>query len=476
MGLVALLVLTPSLLLAQSDTTYDPERQLTSSQTREDLRVLREALEAGHGGLYAHTPEAEMSAAFDAASATLDAPTSERELLLELMKLVKLIHDGHTSISESSAHREWLDSQPIYAPFKLEFRSGRAYTRYNYSADGNLETGEEVVAINGRPMGTITRDMKALLSSDGRSDAGVYLRLSGTLQFARLHSYLYGPATTWSYRLRSRTTGSLRNLSLPGLEADTVQQRFRERYSEDRPTVELTWHGKIPVLRMSGMVRSVGDESVESFLKRAFGEIENREAEHLVIDFRDNGGGADATGKHLMSHLLDEPFTYYDALTARTNVAPYARYTGEDPEEIAKHLASFTPRPGGGFDVPGHSNLGIQQPRSPHFAGRVTVLIGPQTFSAATETLAVMWAHDRATLVGTETGGAAVGNTSGASVRVTLPHSGIRLNMPLHRYHQAVGEYPHPERGFLPDYVLEPTLDELLRGDDPVLDFVLGMQ
>lgn len=472
----AFLLVLATALPAHAEPTYDPERQLTADQLREDFEVFREALEAGHSGLYAHTPKVEMTEAFDDIAAGLDRPGTERELLLRLMGLVKRIHDGHTGIHESSAYRSWLDAQPIYPPFGLEFAGGRAYTRRNYADDAALETGHEVVALNGRPMGAVTRDLMSLVTSDGRSDAGVYLRLAGTLRFARLYSHLYGPTSTWRYRLRDRRTGELRDLPLPGLDAETVQERFQERYAEDdRPTVELTWRGSVPVLRMSGMVRTVGEVPIDEFLKETFIAITERRADHLVIDFRDNGGGADVTGKHLMAHLLDEPFTYYDALTMRSGRTPYLEHSDEGAEEVAEQMATLEPRPDGLFDVPGHPNLGVQRPSSPHYAGRVTVLIGPRSFSAATETLAVMWAHDRVTMVGSETGGSAVGNTSGASIRVTLPNSGIRLDMPLHRYHQAVGEYPHPDRGFLPDYVIEPTLDELLRGDDPVLEFALGL-
>jgi hypothetical protein len=68
----------------------------------------------------------------------------------------------------------------------------------------------------------------------------------------------------------------------------------------------------------------------------------------------------------------------------------------------------------------------------------------------------------RATFVGEETGGGYEGNASGTFAILTLPHTGIRVVIPLVRSELAVVPPKERGRGILPDYRLDaaPPLDD----------------
>ncbi len=58
--------------------------------------------------------------------------------------------------------------------------------------------------------------------------------------------------------------------------------------------------------------------------------------------------------------------------------------------------------------------------------------------------------------------------------RLTLPHTGIQMRIPVVRYSMAVSGYP-PDRGIIPDYPFSSSIKDLLSGKDTELDFVFEL-
>ncbi len=59
--------------------------------------------------------------------------------------------------------------------------------------------------------------------------------------------------------------------------------------------------------------------------------------------------------------------------------------------------------------------------------------------------------------------------TSGPSLRLTLPHTKVQVGVPLMTYYMAISGYQAKAHGVLPDYPVEYTIQELLKGEDKEL-------
>ena len=116
----------------------------------------------------------------------------------------------------------------------------------------------------------------------------------------------------------------------------------------------------------------------------------------------------------------------------------------------------------------------MQKPIPPVFKGKVYVLINGRSFSATGETTSLIHYHKKAVFVGEECGSGYYGNTSGFMVGVELPHTGIRVGVPLVRYTMAVEGYPK-DRGIIPDYPYEATVEDVLANRDAVLYYAVGL-
>ena len=62
----------------------------------EDVKVLRQALEGGHPGLYLYTTKKEFDRRFEEMEKTFDRPMSLREFYLKVAPLVEKVYCGHT--------------------------------------------------------------------------------------------------------------------------------------------------------------------------------------------------------------------------------------------------------------------------------------------------------------------------------------------------------------------------------------------
>lgn len=81
------------------------------------------------------------------------------------------------------------------------------------------------------------------------------------------------------------------------------------------------------------------------------------------------------------------------------------------------------------------------------------MLINGGSFSATSELCAIMKRDKRATFVGTETGGGFDGNTSGIYDQITLPHSRLKIKVPLVKFESATEDHDFLfVRGVMPDY------------------------
>jgi len=462
----------------QERPPYDPDRTFPVEALKEDLKVLWDVLEEGHGGFERYTPADVLRKRFDEVRDGLTAPLTEFEFYTRLLPLVVAIKDGHTQLALSAPAFGRLDARPVFLPLGLRFVGGKAYILRDLSPDASVTEGAELLAIDGRPVADVVEALSALLPSDAGIRTARLKRLEYPAVFGRLLALRFGWRESHTILIRPLRGGEIREITVPGITAAEVGRLLRERYpatAERRPLYELAFRGETAVLT----IRGFGDDPDKSkprypdFLKAAFRSLEEKKTPGLVIDLRGNGGGRDEYGKLLFAHVMDRPFLYYWALETKKDRYDLFRYTGET-ERAAKELAQpLKKNARGWFDVLGHPNSGLQQPEEPRFAGRVAILIDGGSFSATGETTSLFHHHKKAVFFGEECGSGYYGNTSGFMVMATLPRTRIQVRVPLVLYTMAVEGYPR-DRGIVPDFPVTPTIEDLLAGRDVVMERALA--
>lgn len=463
----------------QDSPDIKPDKIFSIEQLRADFKILRDSFEEGHAGLYRYSTREEMDARFDAAFSKIDRPMTEREFLRILLPLVASVNCGHTGVYAAVESERALNQQPVFPPFKLRFIKDRAWLIRNYS-DRELPLGAEVIKINGDPVSEVLAVLMPAISTDAHVETSKAQRLSGTRFFGSLYNLFYGRTPGYTLECRKPKAEAAALFKLPGLTAAEVDKRAAERYPglfEDRPPIAFEEKEEIPVLTIrtfgSGAYRRAGID-YSAFLTKTFQGLVDKKAPALIIDLRDNTGGNDDYGRFLFSHLIDEPFLYYKALETKKLTYDFLRYTNIPADRRTQPADMFKKNQRGWYDVLSHPNVGTMKPIPPFYEGKVYVLINGFSFSASGEATSPMHYHRKAVFIGEECGAGYYGNNSGFMPTVTLPETGIRSRIPLVRYTMAVDDYP-ADRGIIPEYQVDPAIEDLLSGRDTVLAYALNL-
>ncbi|MCJ7484956.1 MAG: S41 family peptidase [Candidatus Aminicenantes bacterium] len=456
---------------------FDPQKTYPAEALKEDLKVLWDMLEEGHGGFDRYTPASVLKQSLDEAMTGITGPLTELDFYLRLLPLIAEVKDGHTRGQLSSPAGSFLDDQPIIVPVGLRFLGGKAYVFRNLSSDASIKEGAELLAINGMPAGEVLLKLLPLMPSDAGIPTRKLRQLEFPAAFGRLFALRFGRADSYRLRLRPRQSKEVREVMVPGIKGKDVARILNERYpdmAKHPPRYELAFRGATAVLT----IQSFGDDPQKGslpypeFLITTFRTLEEKKTPNLIIDLRGNGGGLDEYGKLLFAYVMDRPFLYYWTLETKKDHYDLFRFTNEsakDAEELAKPLKKNVR---GWFDVLGHPNSGLQKPQNPRFTGRVAILIDGLSFSATGETTSLFHYHKKAVFFGEECGSGYYGNTSGFMVTATLPNTRIQVRIPLVLYTMAVDGYPK-DRGIVPDHPVTPTIEDLLAGRDVVMERAL---
>lgn len=342
---------------------------VTSAQWRADLDHLADALEREHRNLFHNMSRESFASAVRSLRARIPA-LDGYEIVVELARLVALVGDGHTRLP--------LTEVPGFRRYPLRlYQYADGLCVQAIAQEHGAATGARLLAIGDTPATDAYDAMRALISRD--NEMGVRAAVPELLTIPEvLHArgVLADPAQA-AY-LVQRPNGERLTCALRPAEAspaDLVDVRdgtaappplWLQRSSEHNWCVSLTDAQTLYV--QYNRVRDAPEERVEEFFDRVFTLVERDDVHRLILDIRLNGGGNMSLNRPLIHHLIR---------CDRVNQW-----------------------------------------------GKLFVVIGRLTFSAAMNLAVDLERHTRALFVGEPTG--ARPNHYGENADITLPRSGLR--------------------------------------------------
>ena len=466
-------VLTATLLAGSIGISAQTPERFTPQDLQEDFRIAREALEEGHSGIYRYTRKAELDRRFEGAMKSLDRPMDALEFYRVLTPAVAAVRCGHTSALLSVQLKTDLE-KALLLPLDVKVLEGRVFILRDFAQGGRL-AGREIRSINGVPIFNILHTLLDAASGDGEIPTGRAFAVGR--KFKEMLFTVMGMQGPFALGLGPTPPANPEKVQAAGQALSALRQASEQQFPQDQRSkrfAALTFEdeGRIARLKVFNFVDSEEDEDGASILKKTFETIQAKGSKTLILDLRNNGGGEDALGKLLLSYLVEAPFQYYENLLINRKTFGFSKYA---EKEIVVPDRMVQARPDGRFNVVGHPNSGLQQANQPTFKGRVLVLINGGCFSTTSELLTQLHDRHRGTFIGEESGGGYYGNTSGSEAVLTLPHSKLRLAIPLMTYTLSVKGIHAPDRGVLPDHPIQPTIEDLLAGRDPEWERALAL-
>ncbi len=482
-GLIFLLGL-PVLLYscATSSKNYDPAKKYSQKDLQKDYTVLRNILEKKHPSLYWYTSKDSMDMYFDMYYSAIKDSMTEREFGWKIIApLTDKIHCGHTSFGMSKAYNKWSANKRFssFPLFVKVWNDTMAVTTNLNRRDSILKRGTLITSINGLNNKELTQTLFNYMTEDGYANNVNYLRLSAN--FPYYHRNVFGISKQYAVTYID-SAGVEQKINIPAFEVSRDSTRrirpvappkkeTREQRLQNNRSMAVDTTNNTAIITLN----TFSSGGLRKFFRQSFRYISKAGVNNVVLDIRSNGGGRINLSTLLIKYVSRVPFKVADTSYAVAgSLAPYSRYI-KNGFINNLGLMFLSRKRADGLHHFGHWERKLYKPKkNNHFSGDLYVLINGSTFSASTLFCNAVKGQPGILLLGEDAGGGWHGNNGILIPDMTLPHTHLRVRLPLFRlvqYHHV----PKDGRGVPPDIYIGTNYEALVKGFDKKMQVVLEM-
>lgn len=443
-------------------------------ELKEDYVKFYTILEKVHTGLYDYVSEAQWRVMKDSSLQLLREPMIHRDFFQLIAWHVAKIRNVHTRHGVTNA---WIRKKSDIFPFNLSYIKNRLYVAESLSDHVSLPKGTEILEINGRTPREIKSIIWPYIPADG------YIETHKTAIINDYFSWFYAlfveepKQFTITYRTLQGVTETI---STPGFKESFRHLGFTLRARYAKSPLELKIEQKLDL----AYFRIEDSRLFKDSLYLYFEKINKANVKNLVIDLRGHGGLREESHvTQLFSYLVNKPFRVYERTEVKSNdysvfdkdftFRPYANTLAKIKREYFEKLTTSGK---GYFLWEKDPCMGIIQPASIHFSGKIYILADGRNHSASTDFTSVASTLDNVWVVGEETGGEYRSYVSGAIFSLVLPNSKIGVKVPTWKSILAIKENPSQRgRGVIPDFPVSQPLAHFIKGRDTVKEFVYDL-
>jgi hypothetical protein len=413
------------------------EDMLTAEEVQADFDALYQGLREAHYDVYARRPKDEYDALYAEMREELDRPMSVAEASIIFHRFAAYGNIAHSRIDmPGELFGAYRANGGKALPLYPKVNDGRVYIAESYALEA--PSGAEILEIEDEPWSVWWDRLIRNEAADNDYLAGT--RLEWVMP--RLLWTELGPVDEVSLTLRDN--GETRTVSVPTIDAETMQARSAEMATDffvhDGATRDAKMLEDGIAYLKPGVFYGLEDPenpwdntAFRTFIDASFESFIEADARALIIDIRQNPGGDNSFSDIMVSWFADEPYRFASEFLIRSSAqseASNAARIALNPES-AKGVSglfaeAYAETPYGEtfpFEIP------FSRPREgQRFEGPVFLLIDRHSYSNSVAVAATVQDYRFGTVIGEETSDLAT--SYGAMEQFSLPHSKIEVGYP----------------------------------------------
>lgn len=454
---------------------------LAPAEMRADLAFLKEVILTLHPGWDRYLTRQQLDSLFEGAQQRGEKPLRRADFFIELSSLTAALQCGHTFPSffnQNGLNELALFEGKRYLPMQTKVIGHRMFVNAYAGTDGALLPGDEVLSLQGVPVGEVLQRVRTLI----KADAGNVYKRQAELNvfgvpipesFDVYQALLYPPQDGQYNLVVKRANGQTSAASVAAMDRQSRSSRLLPAdfgWWEKRMLNDSTVY-----LRLSTFDGFALPFDGAKWLQQAFADIKKSGATVLLLDVRWNEGGQDDLLLALGQHLIQQPLQ----LIERESRVRYQQLPAAWLPQVRTWDAAYydlrartQPVPGEAYfllDADKPSSAMRIKPAKNAFKGKIILLLNGANSSAGFYLAELARTNHLAILAGEPTGGSQQGLNAGVIFFVTLPHSQMEVDVP------AIGSFSpqKPMGGIAPDWYFPENADTWQPNKDAVLEGVL---
>lgn len=336
---------------------------------------------------------------------SINSPLTVLEFWKRISPLNNQLSDGHLIVGHINVPivKDYISKGGTLFPFEVLFNKNELLIYSNLGGKDSEYKGYVITKINNIPIATIIAPM--LLRINGDSDA----QREAILQrkFALFYMLIFGECKEFSISIKNGNQD--KTILLNGLSE--LPNFYRKVAFED--------NFKFNILDNQNALLTINEfgwddkKAYYDFMDSAFMGLKQNNIKHLIIDIRENGGGDDEFWmKGILKYIADKPYRW--GSTYRKKIIAKYRDAGEViGSTITGKIDTLIP---------------VEINSKYKFDGKVSILIGPYTYSSAILFVNTVQDYKFGKLIGEPTGGKS--GQTGAIQISKMPNSGLTMITP----------------------------------------------
>lgn len=395
------------------------------------MQILFDTLKKCHPQLFAYASEDSINILLKDIDRQISKPLALEEFYFQATKLTSVVGCSHTGVRLPAEYQSLISVHGRYFPLQLFFHKNKAYYLSAISeGEYQLIPGDELVSINNKPIAEIIKQLAFYIPVEGCNTTTLYNELN-----KRFNALFYLVDNSDEFTVSFKSGDGIKTTTLASVGLQELEANVKE--GSNNTNIEFLYleNKSIGWLRVASFVINDMGQYL-SKLDSVFGDLNSNELQCLIVDLRDNSGGHPIFAAQLYSYLTSKDFVYFKRNDA---------------------IKEFEPL------------YNKMQANKLNFKGKIYVLVNGGCLSTTGHLISLLKFNANAIFVGEEPGSSFTCNDF--SMQVTLPKTGVVLNVPRTTFETAVTGFEKC-KPFAIDYEVEYEVFDLLNGNDEYLKVV----
>lgn len=382
--------------------------------------------------------------------------------------LMAKIKDGHTAVDRTQISSLLKDR--LVFPFSI-YKIKDNYFLDKSTIENKDYVGLQVIKINGKEMNSIVKEIQKYIHLEGQNKTGFNTR------FKNFPFYYFILNQTDKFEIEYLDS---KNQKQKVIIKSISFQTFTNSISEQHEPLTTEFKtNNLAILKFHSFANGYNEPDrkvAEKKLDHFFAQLDSLKTKNLIIDVRDNGGGASEMSNYLFSYLTKEPYYYFDYIGVKYNSVKNWKQYAQYPNNIEEINLSETKLINGlnCYTETGSTDywwFEQQQNKPNYYKGNISVLINGGCFSTTGHLLSLLREYKIGKFYGEYSQGSNYSN-SGMQAFV-LPYSKTLVWIPIFQFKMRTPNFRSDPKGIKPDIELQIEPNDLKTKFDRQMDYLI---